>query len=190
MCAAYETLNATGRDTYNYIHGKYPETHAVTRKKVITFFYRGKEPSSETLFLATIQGVKNVLADIEDELDDADGTLYECENSCDSPVTTGWARRSSGYAVHVCPYFFDSDNDDREHVKTLIHELSHLYLQTTDELNVKEHWYDPDEVYISGYDRDGLPQYYDNTTRSDIHFTVTFDNSFAFETLGSVTNVK
>jgi len=73
--------------------------------------------------------VYTVLEEIADELDDDDGTHYECEKKCGGREAA-WSRRRSGWTVHLCPRWQTMSN--RFRTRWVIHELSHLYEQTED----------------------------------------------------------
>ena len=99
-----------------------------------------------------------MIREIIDELDDTDGTLYRCDRSKQYASPNRWF----GYTVCLGRDFLDSlDSNDKNkaaRTRTIIHELSHLYVQTEDNGG----WYisminngRPLYVRILGFDSDG-----------------------------------
>ena len=166
VCSAYKTLLWAARQATKPFKKKDVdlETHAVAHKQFINFFNAGKEYestfwySSESKRVSNVNKVRHIIREIIDELDDTDGTLYRCDRSKQFASTNQWF----GYAVWLGRDFLDSlDSNDKNkaaRTRTIIHELSHLYVQREDNGG----WYisminngRPLYVRIPGFDSDG-----------------------------------
>jgi RHS repeat-associated protein len=141
--------------------------------------------------------IKWVTDDIEDELDDDDGTLYQCDGKKgDCDTASAWGRPYGGWAIHICHTFLH-ESTDKDRARVIIHELSHLYQQTTD----TGYWglpersdYNPSpplflyghDTYIKGEDASGEPVYYntDGKTGTPLIYTYEHADTIAWFAMG------
>jgi RHS repeat-associated protein len=154
-CSAFNTLNAVNDALYNHEYVRpWTGAHDYTRTQFNRFFYgrqTGAIPNKD------VERIRSVYVDLIDELDDSDGTYYKCEGGQgECAGAEAWARSWVGWTVHICHNFLHSSTD-RGRSKTLIHELSHLYQQTSDH----------GDIYVTGLEPEGLPVYerYDEKKR-------------------------
>ena len=143
VCSAYKTLLAAeresfGRDARTGLYAR-PAPSPTTYRRLAHHF--GSQQGVRTGSLAdthrerheSISGIVGlILRDLRDELDDPEGTYYECEDPCSNPRTYAYVERHPfTFAVHICPPFF-TGKQHRDRVWTIIHELTHLYQDTED----------------------------------------------------------
>jgi hypothetical protein len=151
VCSAYKTLTAVNNALWNHENVRpWTADHQITNSRFNRFF---NDKYSGRLLHSEVEKVRDVYVDLLDELDDSDGTHYQCDGKkgdCSKYAAYVW--QPTGWTVHLCASFF---GNAKSSCSTLIHELSHLY-QQTDDIGGR---------YFSHLDKNGFPVYVDEKRR-------------------------
>jgi len=153
VCSAYKSLNATKHAIWSLRDPRADlKKHKDVLQKFRNYFNNGKPYTGYAVAGAYMaqwidgpnerahraNAVAHVLWEIIKELEDSDGTLYQCHAKQPEGQPTKQAKMHYfGWTVHVYPFFFAGGHWDG--VKVLVHELSQLYAQTTD--GIFSAWY-------------------------------------------------
>ena len=185
VCGAYTALVATNAALWNHQNTRpWTTENSFTHHRVLDYFHDGQEYddkgggnlgediSADAKMRGLVNRVRGVTYALEDRLDDSSGTLYQCDGKKGACATArAWVRPYSGYAVHICHLFLHGSEDSPNwlRAKTIIHELSHLYEQTTDS-GTYGPWQSggmggDTATYIRGENEAGIPQYYNPRKR-------------------------
>jgi len=144
VCSAFNTLHTVNSALWNHERVRpWTASHDITHRRLERYFFRRRMPVIPHGRVEHIRGRYN---DVIDELDDGDGTLYDCAGPHENPNRRA---KAGSYAIKLYDGFFYTSSD-RQRTQTLIHELLHLYQQLMDLSG----------VYIIGMDDEGLPVYF------------------------------
>jgi len=134
VCSAYKTVRrATASMNEHASHRKKHGSMSAAEADFRTDFTSVASSATGHIdYDAAYDRVLEVLQEVADELDDPDGTYYECEDECAVADHYGYARRWGGWTAHLCPEFFSRYIGADDQMKGIVHELSHLYEQTED----------------------------------------------------------
>ena len=158
VCSAFKTLWAARQATKPLKReGANLNIHHEAHGRFINFFNAGKEYASDAKRAKAVRAFRNdIIKELIDELDDDDGMLYRCHPKEEANSADRWW----GYTIWIGSDYLNSPpTDGKMRTKSLIHELSHLYVQAHDDGG----W------YITTVGEDGLPGYTRGTYVGDTY---------------------
>ena len=130
VCSAYKTLKAVADALWDHEYTRpWTAAHDHTHTQFNRYFYgrqKGKTPNS------VVEEIRDIYVDLIDELDDPDGTHYRCDGK-QGKCSSGAVAVAGPWTTHLCHGFFWGTNaTDKFRAGVIIHELSHMYQDTTD----------------------------------------------------------
>ena len=142
VCRAYQMLKGAKGDLWNVQYEPLLETQALHDRAALLTTQQTEATTQE--IKAAAGKARGALEDIIDELDDSDGTHYECEGrkgKCKDPSVSAWAHPHIGWTVHLCCGFFYKNGATMDwRGSKIIHELLHLYQQLPHHRKKDDDW--------------------------------------------------
>jgi RHS repeat-associated protein len=154
VCSALRTLKAVNDALWNHEYVRpWTSAHTFTNTQLNRHLY---DRQSGPLLNSVVERLRGKYVDLISEItDQPDGIKYECgfnSGPCANPNIPMYKMGGVDWNIYVCKSCFSLPQKDI--TGTLIHDLSHMYLQTSDYTTPFT-----DGIYLTGYTQQGIPIY-------------------------------